>query len=71
MAFYQLAKKQADPKHSENDEVDPKIRFLKECGRENVLAIPFLRRIQNHALLVRESKINRGQAKGLLGNFIL
>ena len=44
-AFYQLAKKQTDPKHSENDDVDPKIRFLKECAQENVLAIPILRKI--------------------------
>ena len=45
IAFYQLAKKQTDPKHSENEEIDPKIRFLKECAQEHVLAIPILRKI--------------------------
>ena len=35
------------------------------------MAIPILSKIQNHALLVREVKINSGQAKGLLGNFLI
>ena len=71
LAFYQLAKKQADPKHAESEDSDPKIRFLRECAREHALAVPILRKIQDRALLVRECKINTGQAKGLLGNFLL
>ena len=36
-----------------------------------MLAVPLLRKIQDHALLVREYRINTGQARGLLGNFLL
>ena len=45
LAFFQLAKAYTNPKHVEKDSVDPKIKFLKECYNNNVLAVPMLHKI--------------------------
>ena len=71
LAFFQLAKAYTDPKHVEKDNVDPKIKFLRECYNNNVLAVPMLHKITNSCLLLRNNKINSGQAQGLFGNFMM
>ena len=64
-------KAQYAAKHVENGETDPNIKFIEECAKENTFAIPILRKIQNNSLILKDIKLNTGQARGLLGNFMM
>ena len=70
MAFFQLAKKFENSKYIET-ETHPKVKYLKECFKDNSIIIPLLNKIVEHALLIRDTKITTGQAKGLQASMML
>lgn len=71
IAFLELLKAQHNPKYVENGDVDPKVKFMEECAKDNVLAIPILRKIQSNSLQLRDIRITDGLAKGLTGNLLM
>ena len=67
VAFFQLAKNTEAPKYIET-ESHPKVKYLKECLKDNSLIIPIINKIIDKFLLVKDVKITTGQAKGLQAN---
>ena len=67
VAFFKLAKNTETPKYVEA-ETHPKVKYLKECMKDNSLIIPIINKIIGKVLLIRDVKITTGQAKGLQAN---
>lgn len=47
------------------------MKYLKECFKDQSIIIPILNKVIDHALLIRDTRITTGQAKGLQGNLML
>ena len=59
VAFFKLAKNTETPKYVEA-ETHPKVKYLKECLKDNSLIIPIINKIIDKELLVRDVKITTG-----------
>ena len=47
------------------------MKYLKECFKDQSIIIPILNKVIDHALLIRDTSLTTGQAKGLQGNLML
>ena len=70
LAFFQLAKVAEASKYAEVED-HGKVRYLKECLKDKSVIVPFLNKIIENALLIRDTKITSGQAKGLQGSMMI
>ena len=69
-AFYQLLKMAKDSRFTDPNSHDKRVQYYNECTKANSVAKPLLSKIFNKQLVLRDIKLNSGDANGLRDNFM-
>ena len=69
-AFFQLCKMAKDSKWTDPSLNNPKVEYYNECTKANSVAKSILSKIIDKQLVLRDLKLNTGDAKGLRDNFM-
>ena len=70
MAFYEFCKLAKDAKYLDPSINNVKVQFYQECDKARNLAKPILSKLLDGQLIIRDTKLNTGHAKGLQLNFM-
>jgi hypothetical protein len=57
-------------KWNENEH-DPKIKFYKECLKDNTVALPIMSKIFDRMLLIKNTRLNTGLVNAICGQLLL
>ena len=70
-AFYSLCKNALDSKWTDPNLNNPRMQYYAACTKNNSVAKPILSKIIDKALVLRDLKLNSGDAEGLRDNFMM
>ena len=69
-AFYSLVKKANDSKWTDPNVKNTRVQYFQQCTQNNSVAKSILSKIINKQLLLRDLKLNTGDAMGLRENLM-
>lgn len=70
LSFFSMCKQAMNSKWNENEK-DPKIKFFRECMKDNTVALPIMSKIFDHMLLIKNTRLNTGLVNAICGQLLL
>jgi hypothetical protein len=70
LSFFSLCKQAMNSKWSGNEN-DPKVKFYKECLKDNTVALPIMTKIFDHVLMIKNTRLNSGLVNAICGQLLL